>query len=223
MIISAAIPEFAKHGFEGAVLNEICRKDEISKGRLFHHFKNKEELYIACLNSVIDKFVERNLRFSPDKKRTLQENLHDYFVWRHDFYIMNEGTFELLLQIQKSENHRFRNEFSELYEKAEKSNITVLERIFKSCDHHLKDDDFDYLVKIFYVAQSYALVNNASYCHNYSMPNELFKKACQTNCDIMDMVVDISLFGIYPRDRECPERMNLKNPRPKLPQPHVAF
>ena len=44
-IITATIEEFAEHGFENALLNRICRDNNISKGKIYHYFHSKEELF----------------------------------------------------------------------------------------------------------------------------------------------------------------------------------
>ncbi|EKM32923.1 bacterial regulatory s, tetR family protein, partial [Vibrio harveyi] len=43
-IIEVATQLFAEHGFEKTPVSNICEKAEISKGLVFHHFKNKNEL-----------------------------------------------------------------------------------------------------------------------------------------------------------------------------------
>lgn len=43
-IIEVATQLFAEHGFEKTPVSTICEKAKISKGLVFHHFKNKNEL-----------------------------------------------------------------------------------------------------------------------------------------------------------------------------------
>lgn len=52
-IIDIATTLFQKKGYLGVGLNEILKACNISKGSLYHHFpKGKEELLIACLDSL---------------------------------------------------------------------------------------------------------------------------------------------------------------------------
>lgn len=53
-ILNAAIKEFAQKGFENASTNEIVKEAEISKGLLFHYFKNKKQLFLF----LFDYFIE---------------------------------------------------------------------------------------------------------------------------------------------------------------------
>lgn len=46
-ILEIATKEFARHGFHGTGLNEICRKAKANKRMIYHYFQNKEGLYLA--------------------------------------------------------------------------------------------------------------------------------------------------------------------------------
>ncbi|MEM9215423.1 MAG: TetR/AcrR family transcriptional regulator, partial [Cyanobacteria bacterium P01_F01_bin.150] len=43
-IIQAAIELFATCGYEKTSIAAICEQAKVSKGAVFHHFKNKDEL-----------------------------------------------------------------------------------------------------------------------------------------------------------------------------------
>ncbi|MFZ7103766.1 MAG: TetR/AcrR family transcriptional regulator [Peptococcaceae bacterium] len=45
-ILNAAMQEFARKGFEDASTNEIIKEANIGKGRLFHYFNTKKELFM---------------------------------------------------------------------------------------------------------------------------------------------------------------------------------
>lgn len=47
-ILAAALQEFGTNGYRGASLNAICESG-IPKGLLYHNFKNKDALYLACV------------------------------------------------------------------------------------------------------------------------------------------------------------------------------
>ncbi|MZK50554.1 MULTISPECIES: TetR/AcrR family transcriptional regulator [Clostridium] len=53
-ILNAAINEFAEKGYENASTNEIVKKAGISKGLLFHYFKNKKQLFLFLYDYCID-------------------------------------------------------------------------------------------------------------------------------------------------------------------------
>lgn len=53
-ILNAAINEFAEKGYENASTNEIVKDAGISKGLLFHYFKNKKQLFLFLYDYCID-------------------------------------------------------------------------------------------------------------------------------------------------------------------------
>ena len=57
-ILNAAIAEFGRNGYKAASTNEIVRQAGVSKGLLFHHFKNKETLYTACQLFVLEEYAK---------------------------------------------------------------------------------------------------------------------------------------------------------------------
>jgi len=58
-IINAAIEEFAANGYEKASTNEIVKNAGISRGLLYHYFKDKEELYDLLTKYAIETFVDK--------------------------------------------------------------------------------------------------------------------------------------------------------------------
>jgi AcrR family transcriptional regulator len=54
----AALEEFISAGYEQASLNAILDAARMSKGQFYYHFKNKEDLYLALIEIMIDKKKE---------------------------------------------------------------------------------------------------------------------------------------------------------------------
>ncbi|WP_257008211.1 TetR/AcrR family transcriptional regulator [Bacillus sp. FJAT-45350] len=53
-IINAAMSEFAHKGYKKASTNEIVKDSGISKGLLFHYFRNKKELYLYLFDRAVE-------------------------------------------------------------------------------------------------------------------------------------------------------------------------
>ena len=51
-IIRAAYTEFAENGYDGARIDRIVERADISKNLLYHHFKGKEELFVRVMEIV---------------------------------------------------------------------------------------------------------------------------------------------------------------------------
>ena len=60
-ITEAAIKLFSNTGYNKASVDEICAEAGISKGAFYHHFKSKQELFLALLDGwlqAIDNAIE---------------------------------------------------------------------------------------------------------------------------------------------------------------------
>jgi AcrR family transcriptional regulator len=54
-ILDAALSVFATKGYHGATVDDIVRASATSKGAVYHHFPNKEAVFVA----LVDGFTER--------------------------------------------------------------------------------------------------------------------------------------------------------------------
>ena len=63
-ILTHASAEFAQYGYHGASVNRICEKGKVSKGLMYHYYKDKDDLYLACVKKCFDeitKFILKEL------------------------------------------------------------------------------------------------------------------------------------------------------------------
>lgn len=58
-ILYSATEEFARYGYAGASVNQICSNGGISKGALYHYYKDKDELYLSCVKACFDGLASR--------------------------------------------------------------------------------------------------------------------------------------------------------------------
>ncbi|MCS4464767.1 TetR/AcrR family transcriptional regulator [Clostridium botulinum] len=57
-ILNAAIIEFGTKDYGKASLNNICNDNNISKGLIYHYYKNKDDLFLSCVKYCFDQFVD---------------------------------------------------------------------------------------------------------------------------------------------------------------------
>ena len=57
-IIAAASACFAERGFAAATMDDIARAAQLSKGSLYWHFRNKQELFLAVLDAIAAELFE---------------------------------------------------------------------------------------------------------------------------------------------------------------------
>ena len=58
-ILSAALDEFAAHGFHDASLNRVIDAAGISKGSMYYYFDDKEDLYIHVARVELERLLGR--------------------------------------------------------------------------------------------------------------------------------------------------------------------
>lgn len=58
-ILAAAQSEFARKGYDGARVDAIIARANISKNLLYHHFRSKEELYVKVLERTYESMRRR--------------------------------------------------------------------------------------------------------------------------------------------------------------------
>ncbi|RJE89731.1 TetR family transcriptional regulator [Paenibacillus sp. 1011MAR3C5] len=58
-LIGVAKKHFTEHGYAGAALEAIAADAEVTRGALYHHFRNKHGLFLSVLESVQQEVGER--------------------------------------------------------------------------------------------------------------------------------------------------------------------
>lgn len=88
-IINCAINEIVENGFDFS-LNTICKKNSISKGKLYHHFESKDQLIGECVCYSLKCLIDNIKSFELDSSITVKENFHKFYYdrmmhWQKNF------------------------------------------------------------------------------------------------------------------------------------------
>ncbi|TPH18138.1 TetR/AcrR family transcriptional regulator [Litorilituus lipolyticus] len=84
-IIEAAIQEFLSKGLDASSMHNIAVQADVSKRTLYKYYSTKELLYNALIDELLNRVLELNLVYSPEKTITeqlreiLQQKLTLYF------------------------------------------------------------------------------------------------------------------------------------------------
>lgn len=65
-ILDAALETFAQYGYEGATIDKISTRAEISKPNLHYYFSTKSELYTAVLYRTLETWLAPLVTMNPD-------------------------------------------------------------------------------------------------------------------------------------------------------------
>ena len=85
-ILEAALEEFSCKGYDGASLNTVWTKKGISKGIIYHYFKDKDELYLLCVEACFDALTEYLKTVSVTLSGPARKQLPKYFDARLSFF-----------------------------------------------------------------------------------------------------------------------------------------
>lgn len=116
-IQEAALEEFGVNGYAGGTINNICKRG-INKGLIYHNFKNKDELYLVCLEKSCKKLVsmiEENGCVS-DQLQYMKLRMRFFTEYPNEAHIF----FEAILQPQEKLRDRIKRilePFEEINEK----------------------------------------------------------------------------------------------------------
>ena len=84
-ITKAAILEFSLNTYDQASINKIVERGSFSKGIVYHYFKNKDALYLHCVEKTFTSLAEY-LCETESHYDSIDEALVHYFTMRTDFF-----------------------------------------------------------------------------------------------------------------------------------------
>ncbi|WP_047788192.1 TetR/AcrR family transcriptional regulator [Tenacibaculum mesophilum] len=169
-IIETVAPIFNKNGYAAMSLSKITEATGLTKGAIYGHFENKEELAIESFKFSVRK-VLKDLNETVNKGETPLKMLRNVALFYEGFYeynkqsggcpILNIGVDannqnKIIAQLVQSYNHRILEQFSQLIEKAKKANeiknsidsMVYAKRFFYMIEgavymtHIMKDDSY---------------------------------------------------------------------------------
>ena len=88
-ILEAALEEFSQKGYEAASLNNVCAEKGRSKGIIYHHFKDKDALFLLCVEDCFTQVSAYLQETAEALSGTAQEKLAAYFDARLRFFALH--------------------------------------------------------------------------------------------------------------------------------------
>lgn len=131
-LLQAAYREIREHGFQAASVAAILSRSALTKGALYHHFRDKRALGFAVLDEVIAPYFEQNLfeplRNSEDPLMSLQKLIRET-ARSHDSQSIRLGCpLHNLTQEMSALDDEFKTRLSRLIARWQRSMRDVLRR-----------------------------------------------------------------------------------------------
>jgi len=96
-ILKAATLLFATNGFKDTSMTEVAKMTGTASATIFYHFKSKEDLFVAVLNSVKDGIIEEFSHYFGDKQFTTGLEMLEDTVSFYLYLAGNKSEWFLLL------------------------------------------------------------------------------------------------------------------------------
>lgn len=194
-ILAAALEEFGSNDYETASINVICNNYHISKGLLYHNYKSKDDLYLACVKVSYDALLDHLKRNMSSKDTILK--LEDFISLRQCFFENNSYHanifFDTILHPPVhlvQEIKAIRKEFDEYCTNYYRECLACLP---------LKDDISEDIV-LDYLAIFQEVFNR--YFYQNLNPGNDQKKLIIDHEHYLLKIVDIMLYGIVKKENE---------------------
>ena len=123
-IITAAMVEFGKYGYENSSTNRIVKECGISKGSLFKYFKSKEELYFYLVELIFAEMTnEMEIWLTKISQDDVYQRIIDFCTLEMSWYVENpikgsfiiKATSDSNTQIFKKLHKRFATDARNVY------------------------------------------------------------------------------------------------------------
>jgi len=85
-ILESAQQHFLQKGFKGASINDVANEAKINKSLIYHHFRNKENLWKAVKERILERAARDGLDTVVFKHPTLKEFLESVITFRFHLY-----------------------------------------------------------------------------------------------------------------------------------------
>jgi AcrR family transcriptional regulator len=106
-ILSAAIEEFASHGFKGARIDAIARRTKTTSAMIYYYFGGKEKLYLAVLETVYRDIRDSEKALDVEHASPL-EGMQRLVAFTLDYYQKNPNFVKIVVAENQAEGRFIR-------------------------------------------------------------------------------------------------------------------
>lgn len=93
-ILKAARKVFARHGYDGATMDDVAEACSIAKGTLYLYFKSKRQIYLGVLKEDLQLLREAN-RQAIEAVSSAEDRIRAFITTRFDFCERHRDFFRI--------------------------------------------------------------------------------------------------------------------------------
>lgn len=116
-IMECAISQYAASGCKDISVNELCRTGNISKGKLYHHYSSKEDIFNSAIEYVVSNLCSNIVDFKIDSSETMTENFSRYYKRRIDYWMDHPDHFIIIHSLKTTVPKETPGKYSHLVQK----------------------------------------------------------------------------------------------------------
>lgn len=147
-ILQVALNEFANYSYEKSSINRICIDGNISKGVMYHYFKDKDELYLLCIRYCYDTMVDY-YKVRLKDELDWREEIKKFFEIRYHFFrenpLLQRIFFNTLLRMPEHLKEEIKKITKSLDELNYEFSMKILNKI--EIRHGLKPEEIIFLLE----------------------------------------------------------------------------
>ena len=187
--MDAALAEFSEQGYGASSVNTICSVQGVSKGIIYHYFRAKDELFLACVEECFNrltKYLEETVRIGNG---SVEEQLEEYFTARTNFFAEFPIYQRIYCEAVITPPLALKDEIQERKKPFDTLNIQILERLLEpvSLRSQISKED---VIETFRQFQDFINVN-------YQEDDfEIHERKCRKALNIL-------LYGVIERKESC--------------------
>lgn len=105
-LLNQAVIIFVERGYDNTSINDITNACNITKGAFYHHFKNKDEIFIEAITVIVDeieKWIDEKILSSKNIEELIKSlfDYSDYFTYSKYYDNVNSDTYLVLMNAIK--------------------------------------------------------------------------------------------------------------------------
>ncbi len=198
-ITNCAIEEFAENGVDFS-LNAICKKNGISKGKLYHHFSSKEDLMCECVCRSLELLAASIDDFEVENSVSIYRNFHNYYAE----HIMNwcENPNQLIVlrsaysqhkSIFSSESLKKINQYHNNWRKTKKQKFLQILN-YNNCEMRISTDVVTDILLLMY-ENTFQVLEDKMIIAVKSNNDQEVKKYTRELMEYHDILINMILYG----------------------------
>lgn len=192
-ILQTALNEFANYSYEKSSINRICTDGNISKGVMYHHFKDKDELYLLCVRYCYDTMLDYYKSKLKDNE-DWREEIKNFLDIRYHFFRENPLLQKIFFNTLLKMPDHLKGEIKKITKSLDELNYQFSMKILKKIKirHGLKPEEI-----IFLLDAVQNMLNEKFY--GKAQKSEEIEKISQEYDRTAEKWIDIMLYGILER------------------------